>query len=149
MQIDSFLSGIAHPLSGADHILVMTAVGVWAVLTGGRAIWIWPIAFMATMLAGFATAISGLQAPLVEPVIASSLIVFGLLIALAVQAPVWLGAAIVGLFAFFHGHAHGTEAAAASLVLYGAGFTVATAALHAAGIVLALFARINFDRRLT
>ena len=148
-MIASFASGFAHPLSGADHFLAMTAVGVWAVLAGGRAIWIWPSAFVATMLAGFAAAISGLQVPLVEPVIASSIVVLGLLIALTVQAPVWLGAAIVGVFAFFHGHAHGTEATAASLVLYGAGFAVATAALHAAGIWLALFARINFERRLT
>ena len=148
-MIASFASGIAHPLHGADHILAMTAVGVWAVLAGGRAIWIWPIAFVATMLAGFAAAILGLQMPIVEPVISSSIIVFGLLIAFSVKARVWLGAAIVGLFAFFHGHAHGTEATAASLVLFGAGFAVATAALHAAGIWLALLARINFDRRLT
>ena len=149
MQIDSFLSGIAHPLSGADHGLAMTAVGLWAVLAGGRAIWIWPIAFVATMLAGFAAAISGLQLPLVELVMWSSLIVLGLLIAFAVQAPVWLGAAIVGLFAFFHGHAHGTEATAASLVLYAAGFALATAGLHAAGIGFGLLAaRTAFDRRL-
>src|SRR5262249_14326238 len=133
IQIESFLSGIAHPLSGPDHILAMMAVGIWAVRAGGRAIWIWPIAFVATMLAGFAAAISGLQLPLVELVMWSSLIVLGLLIAFAVQAPVWLGAAIVGLFAFFHGHAHATEATAASLVLYAAGFALATAGLHAAG----------------
>src|SRR5262249_44583474 len=108
-----------------------------------------PAAFVVTMLAGFAAAIYGLQVPLVEPVTWSSIIVLGLLIALTVQAPVWLGAAIVGFLAFFHGHAHGTEASAASLVLYGAGFAVATAALHATGIGLALFARISLDRPLT
>src|SRR5262245_21960348 len=149
MQIDSFLSGFAHPLSGTDHILVMTAVGLWAVIAGGRAIWIWPIAFVATMLAGFATAISGLQVPLVQPAIWSSLIVLGLLIALAVKAPVSLGAAIVGLFAFFHGHAHGTEATAVSLFSYAAGFALATAVLHVAGIGFGLLvARTTFDRRL-
>ena len=149
MQIDSFLSGIAHPLSGTDHMLVMTAVGLWAVLAGGRAIWIWPIAFVATMLAGFAAAIWGLQVPLVQPAIWSSIIVLGLLIALAVKAPVSLGVAIVGLFAFFHGHAHGAEAATASLLPYAAGFAFATGGLHAVGIGLGLLGRNSFDRELT
>src|SRR4029077_17822168 len=52
-QTASFAAGIAHPLSGLDHILVMTAVGLWAVLAGGRAIWVWPMSFIALMLAGF------------------------------------------------------------------------------------------------
>jgi len=149
MQIDSFLSGIAHPLSGADHILAMTAVGLWAVLADDRAIWIWPIAFVATMLVGFAAAISGLQIALVQPAISSSIIVFRMLIAFAVTAPVWPGAAIVGLFAFFHGHAHGTEATAVSLFPYAAGFALATAGLYAVGIGFGrLAARTTFDRRL-
>ena len=78
---------------------------------------------------------------------ACSIIVLGLMVALSVKAPVWLGAVLVGLFAFFHGHAHGTEAAAASLVAYGAGFTVATAGLHAAGIGLALTAEGSIGKR--
>jgi urease accessory protein len=145
-QVNSLASGITHPLSGTDHILVMVAVGLWAVLAGGRSIWIWPMTFVATMLAGFAAATLGLQVPLVEPVIWSSIIVLGMLVALAVKAPVWLGAAIVGLFAFFHGHAHGTEVAAASLVPYAAGFALATAGLHGAGIGLGLFAECSLGR---
>jgi urease accessory protein len=139
-QTNSFASGIAHPLNGADHILAMVAVGLWGVLAGGRAIWAWPMAFVTTMLAGFTAATLGLQMPLVEPVIWSSIIILGFF-ALAVKAPVWLGAAIVGFFAFFHGHAHGTEATADSLVPYAAGFAFATAGLHAAGIGLGVFAK--------
>ncbi len=139
-QTSSFASGIAHPLHGADHMLAMAAVGLWAVLAGGRAIWVWPTAFVATMLAGFAAATLGLQLPFVEPVISSSIIASGLFVALAVNAPVWLGAAITALFAFFHGHAHGTEATVASLIPYAAGFVLATAGLHAAGIGLGLLA---------
>jgi urease accessory protein len=88
------------------------------------------------ILVGFAAATFGVQAPLVEPAIASSIVVLGLLIALAVRAPVWLGALISGLFAFFHGHAHGTEALAvgADLVAYASGFALATATLHAVGL---------------
>jgi urease accessory protein len=139
-QTNSFASGVAHPFHGADHVLAMLAVGLWAVLAGGRAIWVWPMAFVATMLAGFAAATFGLQMPLVEPAISSSIIILGLLVAFAVEAPVWVGAAIAGLFAFFHGHVHGTEATAAGLIPYAAGFTLATALLHAAGIGLGLSA---------
>jgi urease accessory protein len=139
-QSNSFACGIDHPLSGADHVLAMVAVGVWGVLAGGPAILVWPISFVATMLGGFAAATLGLQVPFVEPAIASSIIILGLFVALAVKSPVWLGAVIAGLFAFFHGHAHGTEATAVSVVPYAAGFALATAGLHAAGIALGLFA---------
>jgi len=140
VETNSFFVGIAHPLSGVDHILAMVIVGVWSVLAGGRAIWLWPTAFVATMLAGFAAATAGAHIPLVEPAIATSIIVLGLLVALAVRAPVWWGAGVVGLFAFFHGHAHGTEAVAEHLIAYASGFALATATLHAAGITLALLA---------
>ena len=136
----SFFVGVAHPLLGMDHILVMTAVGLWAVLVGGRALWVLPLTFVVTMLAGFAAASVGLDIPMVEPVISSSIVAVGLLVALAVKAPVWLGALITALFAFFHGHAHGTEATVASLTSYALGFTLATATLHAMGIGLGLFA---------
>ena len=139
-QTNSFASGVAHPLYGADHILVMITVGLWGVLAGGRAIWVWPMAFVGTMLAGFAAATLGLQIPFVEPAISSSIIILGLLVALAVKAPVWAGAVITGFFAFFHGHVHGTEATVVGLVPYASGFALATTALHAAGIGLGLSA---------
>ena len=134
----SFATGLAHPVGGIDHVLAMVTVGVWGVLAGGRALWVWPTAFVATMLTGFAAATLGLQLPWVPAAVSCSIIVLGLVVALAVKAPVWLGAVLVGLFAFFHGHAHGTEAIAASLVAYGAGFALSTAGLHAAGIGVAL-----------
>src|SRR5262245_57908744 len=129
----SFLSGFAHPLHGADHLVAMLAVGIWGALAGGRAIRVWPIAFVATMLVGFASAAAGIAVPLVEPAILSSIVVLGLLVAFAADASLWLGAAIIGLFAFFHGHAHGTEVVSASAIAYGAGLTFATVALHSAG----------------
>jgi len=133
-QVNSFTSGIAHPLLGADHILAMVAIGLWAVLAGGRALWIWPSTFVAMMLAGFAAASWGLPIPFVEPAISLSVVILGLFVALAMKAPLGLGAAIAGLFAFFHGHAHGAEATAASLTPYATGFALATAGLHASGI---------------
>ena len=140
LQSHSFMLGVAHPLLGLDHLLVMIAVGLWAVIVGRRAIWILPVTFLATMLAGFGAARLGLNIPLVEPVILSSIVALGVLVALAVQARVWLGALIIGSFAFFHGHAHGTEAAAVSLTSYAIGFTLSTATLHAIGIGLGILA---------
>jgi urease accessory protein len=145
-QTNSFASGVAHPLQGADHVLAMLAVGLWAVLAGGRAIWVWPMAFVATMLAGFAAATFGLQVPFVEPAIWSSIIILGLFVALAVKAPVWLGAAMTGLFAFFHGHVHGTEAGSGSLIPYAVGFALATAGLLATGIWLGFFAERSLGK---
>jgi urease accessory protein len=140
-QANSFVSGVAHPLNGTDHILAMITVGLWAVLAGGRAIWIWPMTFVTAMLAGFVVSSSGVPMPLVEPAISSSVVILGLFAALAVNAPLWRGAATVGLFAFFHGHAHGAEAATVSLIPYASGFALATATLHITGIELGLFAQ--------
>ena len=133
-QSHSFAIGLAHPILGVDHVLVMIAVGLWGVLVGGRAVWVLPLTFLATMVAGFGAASAGLNIPLVEPVISSSIISLGLLVALAAKAPIWLSALITAMFAFFHGHAHGTEAAAASLTSYALGFTFSTATLHGIGI---------------
>jgi urease accessory protein len=147
MNMSDFVNGLLHPISGVDHILAMVAIGLWGVMAGGRALWAWPAAFVTMVLVGFATAVSGVRTPFVEPAIASSLVVLGLLIALAVRTPVWLGAVIAGLFAYFHGHAHGTEALAGGIhpIAYAAGFSIATAALHAtglgAGLLLARSAR--------
>ena len=119
----------------------MTVVGLWSGLTDGRAIWVWPTIFMAAMLAGFAAATLGLQIAFVESAISSSIIVLGLLVGLGVRAHTWLGAAIAGFFAFFHGHAHGTEVAAAGVIPYTVGFGLATAGFLAAGVGVGLCAR--------
>ena len=145
-QTNSLAAGIAHPLGGADHILAMVAVGLWGAIAGGRALWVWPLAFVVTMLAGFAAGTLGVQVPLVEPAIAASIIVLGLSIALALRAPIWLGAVIAGLFAFFHGHAHGTESTMAGVIPYAAGFALTTAGLHAAGVGAALLAASSIGK---
>lgn len=132
---ESFAAGIAHPLGGLDHITVMVAVGLWAALKGGRALWIWPCAFVGVMLVGGALGMAHVDLPFVEPAILASVVALGLLVALAVDMPVALGAAIIGAFALFHGHAHGTEVTdSANGLIYMAGFALATAALHLAGI---------------
>lgn len=134
-----FVAGFAHPLGGLDHVLAMVAVGLWAAQLGGRATWQVPLAFVATMAVGGMLGFSGVALPSVELGIAGSLLVLGAMVAAAVRLPVALGAGLVGFFALFHGHAHGAEMPAiASAGLYAFGFMLATALLHAAGLVAGL-----------
>lgn len=146
---ESFAAGLAHPLGGLDHIAVMVAVGLWAALKGGRALWLWPVTFVGVMLVGGALGMSDslahVQVAFVEPGILASVVALGLLVALAVDLPVALGAAIVGVFAVFHGHAHGSEVAEnIGGFGYMAGFAFATATLHLTGIGFAqLMARAH------
>jgi urease accessory protein len=141
-EYGSFLAGATHPLFGLDHVLAMIAVGLWAAQIGGRAIWKVPSAFVFAMLAGFGLALAGLPLPFVEPMILASIILLGLAVALALRpSSVWAMAAVAGL-ALFHGHAHGGELGSAAAMQFGAGFALATAGLHAAGLLIALlFAR--------
>lgn len=131
------MDGIAHPLLGADHLLAMLAVGAWAWQLGGRARWAVPLSFVSLMALAAAAGAAGLALPMVEGGIAASLLVLGLLIACAVRVNAAAGAAIVALFAVFHGVAHGVEMPAmASAWQYGLGFVLSTAALHGAGLML-------------
>ncbi|HEX2017776.1 MAG TPA: HupE/UreJ family protein, partial [Aurantimonas sp.] len=125
-----------HPLFGWDHVLVMVAVGIWAAMIGGRALWIVPTAFVAMMGLGFAMAVTGFPLPFVEPVILASVVAVGLLIAAAVRLRVPSAAALVGAFALFHGSAHGAELGSAGALSFGLGFVLATAGLHLVGIGL-------------
>ena len=145
----SFASGFKHPWTGLDHMLAMVAVGLWAGLNGGRALWAWPMAFVGVMLAGGALGIAGVPIPFVEPGILASVIVLGLLVLTAARLPVALGAALVALFAILHGHAHGAELPAqASALSYAAGFALATALLHAIGVGVAHLAKSASGRLL-
>jgi urease accessory protein len=132
--------GIAHPLLGLDHLLAMIAVGAWAAQLGGRGLWAVPATFVAMMGAGAGLALGGIAVPAVEFGILGSLLVLGTLVAAAVRLPAALGGVLVGLFALFHGHAHGAEIPeAASITLYILGFVAATALLHGTGAVGALY----------
>jgi urease accessory protein len=143
-------AGLAHPLGGADHLLAMVAVGLWAGLVGGRAVWVWPAAFVTAMAAGGLLGMAGVPLPFAEAAIAASVIALGAIIGLNVQAPVALGAALCALFALFHGHAHGSELpAAASALGYAAGFLTATTALHLGGLLMARVMAQGAPRRLT
>ena len=132
-----FSSGFTHPLLGIDHVIAMVAVGLWGAFLGAPAIWLLPIVFPLVMAFGGALGVAGVPLPAVETGIALSGVVLGLLVAFAVRAPLWVAAVIVGAFAVFHGHAHGTELpVAANPYAYAAGFVVGTGLLHLAGIAI-------------
>jgi urease accessory protein len=127
--------GLAHPLGGIDHLIVMVAVGVYAAQLGGRALWAVPASFVTLMAGGGALGMTGVGLPFVEIAIALSVVALVAAVVLRVRMPTIAAAALVGAFAIFHGHAHGTEMPETiSSLSYGLGFVVATAALHAIGI---------------
>ena len=130
-----FLHGFGHPISGLDHILAMVMVGVFAWQLGGRALWLVPMTFVVIMSIGGALGIAGIGVPFVEIGIALSVVVSGAIVAFNVKAPTAAAMGLVGLFAIFHGHAHGAEIPEdAAGVAYATGFMIATALLHLAGI---------------
>lgn len=138
-----FISGFLHPIGGWDHVIAMVAVGLWGAYLGMPAIWLLPVVFPLVMAFGGVLGVLGVPLPGVEIGIAASAIVLGAMVALAARPPLWVAAVIVGAFAIFHGHAHGTELPeAASPVAYSLGFVIATGLLHAAGIALSQVRRL-------
>jgi urease accessory protein len=130
-----FAHGFMHPLSGLDHQLAMILVGLFAYQLGGRALWLVPLTFVSVMALGGFLGVIGVPIPFVEVGIALSVVVLGAIVAIGVRAPLAVAMGAVGLFAIFHGHAHGSEMPLDALGLeYGVGFMLATAVLHAVGI---------------
>ncbi len=130
------VAGLSHPLGGVDHLLAMVAVGLWAAGIGGRAVWALPASFVAAMIAGGMLGAAGIVLPWVEPVILASSIVIGAAVALALRPGLAAVLPVVAVFGMMHGHAHGVEGPAEGLAAYAAGFALATAGLHGAGVAL-------------
>lgn len=153
----SLFAGLAHPFTGADHLLAMAAVGVWSALIATPSgafgqgaskldMLRLPLAFVVMMLVGAVLGLAGVTLPAVEPMIAVSLLVIGLLVAMRAKLPALSGMAIVGGFALFHGYAHGAElpataAALPGVLAYVGGFAVSTMTLHVMGIGVGTFLR--------
>jgi urease accessory protein len=137
--LGGFLSGFEHPIIGVDHLLAMLAVGIWGAQMGGRAIWTLPVVFPLIVALGGVAGIAGLPLPQVEAGVALSLLVLGLVIAVAFRPLEAVAIAIVGMFAVFHGYAHGAELpSAADPAAYSAGFVMATGLIHLAGVGIGL-----------
>jgi urease accessory protein len=146
-RAEGFLAGLHHPVSGLDHILAMVSVGLWGAQLGAPAIWLLPVTFPVVMAFGGMLGLMGVRLPGVEIGIALSGIFLGLAVLAEWRPPLWAAALVVGMFAIFHGHAHGTELPpGASGMLYSIGFVMATGFLHAAGITAGLVHRWNWGR---
>ncbi len=132
-----FISGFIHPILGLDHVVAMVAVGLWGAFLGKPAIWVLPVVFPLVMALGGALGVAGVDIPYIEAGIALSGVVIGLAVAFAIRPPLWIAAIIVGAFAIFHGHAHGTELPkSANPLIYSIGFVTGTGLLHLAGIAI-------------
>ena len=131
------ISGFLHPIFGLDHLVAMVAVGLWGAQLQSPAIWLLPITFPIAMAVGGLLGVAGVPIPSIEVGIAISALVLGIMVLLSARPPLWVAALLVGFFAIFHGHAHGTELPeAANPLAYGVGFVVSTGLLHLAGILL-------------
>lgn len=138
-QAGGFSHGFGHPLGGLDHICAMVAVGLWAAQMGGRAVWAIPLTFVSVMALGGFLGMMHVEIPWIETGIVLSVLILGVFIAAALRLPLYASVLLVGLFAIFHGHAHGAEMPeTASGLTYAAGFILATALLHTIGISLGI-----------
>jgi len=136
-QAAGLLAGLLHPVSGLDHVLAMVAVGLWGAQLGVPAIWLLPVTFPIVMALGGLLGLLGVPLPGVEIGIAASALLLGAAVMTERRLPLYAAAALVGCFAIFHGHAHGTELPPGqSGLLYSLGFVVATGCLHAVGIAI-------------
>ena len=136
-QAQGLLAGLRHPTSGLDHVLAMVTVGLWGAQLGAPAVWLLPVVFPTVMAFGGFFSLVGIPRPGVEPGIALSAVLLGLMVARAARPPLAIAAILVGYFAIFHGYAHGAELPAGqSGLMYSIGFVVATGCLHGTGILL-------------
>lgn len=135
MEDLALVAGLAHPFGGLDHVLAMLAVGLWATMLGGRALWVLPVTFVSAMIAGGVTGTFGMPLPGVEHGILASTLVLGAAISLALKAPLSQAAVLVAVFGVFHGHAHGVEGPSSSLIPYAIGFALSSMILHLAGLL--------------
>lgn len=132
-----FIAGFTHPLFGLDHVIAMVAVGMWGAQLGQPAIWLLPVTFPTVMALGGVLGAMGVPIPGIEIGIALSAVALGAMVAFSARPPLAVAAVLVGVFAIFHGHAHGAELPeSANAIAYSAGFVVATGLLHASGILL-------------
>jgi len=148
-EASGFLTGVGHPVSGLDHVVAMTAVGLWGAQLGAPALWLLPVTFPMMMALGGLVGLLGVALPGLEVGIAASAVVLGLVVMFALRPPLAVAVALVAVFAIFHGHAHGTELPPGqSALLYSMGFVVATGCLHGVGIAIGVIHRWRWGQSL-
>ena len=148
-EAGGFISGFRHPISGLDHVLAMIAVGLWGAQLGAPAVWLLPVCFPMVMAMGGMLGLIGVHVPGIEIGIAASAILLGAAVMSEARPPIVVAAALVAVFAIFHGYAHGTELPAGeSGLLYSMGFVIATGCLHGVGITIGTLHRWRWGQSL-
>ena len=133
----SFIAGLAHPVLGVDHFLAMVSVGILSAQIGGRAIWTVPTTFVSVMAIGGLLGWLDVGLTSIELGISFSVLTLGIAIAADRKLPVLVAMGAVGIFAIFHGYAHGSEMPnVANPIRYALGFMTGTALLHIAGLLV-------------
>lgn len=133
-----FLSGITHPVLGFDHLLAMVSVGMISAQIGGKAIWGVPSTFVIVMFIGGLVGINIEGLTGYEIGIALSVLLLGSALAADKTIPSNFAMIAVGVFAIFHGYAHGEEIpTVAEPIPYVSGFMMGTIMLHITGLILA------------
>jgi len=133
-------AGLIHPFSGLDHMLAMTAVGLFASIKGGKAMIVWPLGFVVAMLVGYGGGVAHPGLTMVEPAILASVIILGVLVATLARTPFAAGLALIVFFGLAHGYAHGAEAPPGGGLAFPLGFAISTAVLHAIGLGVGMLA---------
>jgi urease accessory protein len=142
-----FFAGFSHPFTGADHLLVMVCLGLWAGKIGGAARWQLPLTFVLIMAFSAASGMLLMPAYLLEIGIAATVIAIGLLLSMRMALSRAAQFSLAALFALLHGLAHGAELNLADGVYVISGMVLATGLLHASGLLIA-WQSVNLSRHL-
>lgn len=151
--LEGFLSGLAHPVIGLDHLAFVIAVGLLAAGLS-RGAWI-PAAFLLTAMAGTGIHVLGINLPAVEIAIATSAITLGAILVLENFLSFTVIATLSAVAGLFHGYAYGEAIIGAdmnSLVAYLTGFTLVQYAIAMLALRVGIFfqkttiKRISFTR---
>jgi urease accessory protein len=137
--------GLQHPITGLDHIIAMIAVGLIAFMVGGKSKFLLPIMFVSTMIIGSILGGSGINIPFIDQGILVSDIILGAVLLFALRIPNLISYSLIGVFAIFHGFAHGAEVPnGVNGITYGIGFVTTTIGLHILGMITGYIAQ-NYE----
>ncbi len=134
---ESFMSAVAHPFTGLDHLMVAVAIGALAFLMGKRLGAAFSALFMGALAIGFMTGKAGLALPMLEQGLALSVLAVGSLLISNQKASSFISFGIAAVIGFWHGNAHGLEMSNAMLGV-GLGLGTVSALLIGVGTAQAM-----------
>ena len=103
--VQGLLSGVGHPVIGLDHFAFVAAIGLAAAFM--RNVWAPPLAAVIGMTAGCLLAVGLVALPMVEPVVAASVLLLGGMALFGRGLPAPAAALLFAFAGLFHGAAYG------------------------------------------